>query len=132
MDREQTAAMARILDEVVMDSEVSVHALFEEDYLKEFYDFYEIQNRDQKLIPSPYSFHESLKELCGDSVWRMVAEMTEKLFGVPKGITEFENIRPVIDEMEGEDGLAPFFFVFDMMFYEYGGFTLCFITGTNN
>lgn len=28
--------------------------------------------------------------------------------------------------------LAPFFFVFDLMFCEYEGFTLCFLSGSNN
>jgi len=120
------------LNELTMVYEVSVQALSTEDYLTEFYDFYEINNRESHLIPSPGSFHDTLKEVCGDDVWRRIAEYTEYLFGEPKRVTVFDDVRTVIDQLEGEDGLAPFFFVFDLMFCEYEGFTLCFISGTNN
>ena len=120
------------LNELTMSFEVSVQALYAEDYLTEFYDFYEIRNRQHQLVPSPDSFHDALKELSGDGVWRRIAEYTEYLFGEPKRVTVFDDVGDVIGELEGEDGLAPFWFVFDLMFCEYDGFTLCFISGSNN
>ena len=120
------------LNELAMAYEVSVQAFSADDYLNGFYDFYEIKDRDHKLIRSPYPFGESLKELSGDDVWQPIADMTLRLFGEPQDIKIFENFEKLTDELEGPDGLAPFFFVFDLMFCEYGGFTLCFISGTNN
>ena len=120
------------LDDLAMKYETAVQAFKSVDYLKEFYDFYEIQNRDHKLVPSPYPFSEALKELSGDDVWEKIAAKTVCLFGEPKRITVFDDYKEVIDELEGENGLAPFFFVLDLMFCEYDGFTLLFISGTNN
>ena len=121
-----------ILDELAMAFEVSVIAFPAEDYMREFCDFYEIKNRDLKLIPSPNPFREALRELAGDDVWRPIAEQAESLFGAPKCVKVFEDDKALRDELEGPDGLAPFFFVFDLMFCEYEGFTLCYISGTNN
>ena len=120
------------LDELSMFYEVSVQAFFSANYAEEFFNFYEIKNRNLKLIPSEFKFYESMRELCGYDRWKPVAEKTESLFGQPKRITVFEDTTSLFDELEGPDGLAPLFFVFDLMFYEYEGFTLCFISGTNN
>lgn len=123
---------AGILDDLTMKYEVAVQALFEKDYLKEFCDFYEIKNRSAKLIDSPDPWHDALKELSGDDVWRHIAGDTEYLFGEPDRVRIFDDVGKLTDELEGPDGLAPFFFVFDIMFCEYDGFTLCFMSGTNN
>jgi len=122
----------KALNELTMEYEVSVQALSSEDYLTEFFDFYEVKNRGSRLIPSPDSFHDTLREVCGDDAWRCIAERSEYLFGEPKRVTVFDDAKAVIDCLEGEDGLAPFFFVFNVMFCEYESFTLCFISGTNN
>lgn len=123
---------AGILDELAMTDETAVQAFGAGDYLKDFMDFYEIKNRSHRLIPSAGSFHDALCEVCGDDVWQRIAEETERLFGTPQRVTVFEDPGKLIGELEGSDGLAPFFFVFDVMFCEYDGFTLCFISGTNN
>lgn len=115
-----------------MKYEVSVHAFSADGYLNEFYDFYEIRDRSHALAASLDSFREALKELCGDDVWLVIAEQTEALFGEPKLVEVFENSSAVIDELEGADGLAPFFFVFGLLFCVFDGFVLCFISGTNN
>lgn len=120
-----------ILDRFTMTYEVSVQALRPDDYFAEFCDFYGIRNRENKLIPFAGSFKEALNELFGD-VWEPVYGKTEELFGEPERVMFFENSAGIINELEGKDGLAPFFFVFDLMFCEYGSFTLCFISGTNN
>ena len=44
----------------------------------------------------------------------------------------FDDLSRIIDELEGPDGLTPFFFVFDVVFAEYEDFILCFINGSNN
>ncbi len=123
---------AEMLDRLAMEYETSVYVFSADNYLNEFYDFFEIKNRKQKLISSPNTFHEALKELSGDDVWQRIAEKTEALFGVPTNVSIFEDDTVLKDEMEGPDGLAPFFFVFDMMFCEYDDFSLLFISGTNN
>lgn len=120
------------LDELTMKLEVAVQAFSAENYLREFYDFYEINHKNAKLVPSALSFHEALRELCGDDAWHQIAEETERLFGTPERVTVFDDDRTLRDELEDPDGLAPFFFVFDLLFCEYEGFTLCFISGTNN
>ena len=122
---------AAVLDDFAMTYEVSVRALDAERYLEEFYDWYEIKSREHKLIPSGSSFHETLDELFGD-VWQPIAEKTEGLFGEPKRIMIFEDSTELIGELEGPDGLAVFYIVFDLMFCEYDRFTLCFLSGTNN
>lgn len=76
----------KMLDKLAMEYETSVQAFGAEDYLREFYDFYEIKNRDHKLIPSPDTFYETLKEVSGDDVWEPIAKKTESLFGVPARI----------------------------------------------
>ncbi len=121
-----------LLDKLAMEYEISVQAFGAEDYLREFYGFYEIKNRDHRLIPSPDTFYETLKEVSGDDVWEPIAKKTESLFGAPARVTVFEDITGLRDELEGPDGLAPFFSVFDLMFCEYEDFTLCYISGSNN
>ena len=120
------------LDKMTIELGVAVQAFSAKSFLKEFCDFYEIENIDYSVIPSPYSFHEALRELAGDDVWQKLADKTESLFGVPVSVKAFEDDRALTEELEGPDGLAPFFFVFDILFCGYEGFTLCFISGTND
>ena len=100
--------------------------------MEEFYDFYEIKNRKAKLVPSTEGFEETLKNVSGEYSWEAIAEKTESLFGLPVRVTVFDNDEKLREELEGPEGLAPFFFVFDLMFCEYGEYTLCFISGSNN
>ena len=125
-------AKLKLLDDLAMRYEVAVKHLYEEDYLKEFYDFYEIKNRKAKLVPAEEGFEETLKNVSGEYRWEAIAEKTKSLFGLPLRVTVFDDDTKLKEELEGPDGLAPFFFVFDLMFCEYGEYTLCFISGSNN
>lgn len=125
-------AKLKLLDELAMRYEVAVKPLYKEDYLKEFYDFYEIKNRNAKLVPAEEGFEETLKNVSGEDSCEAVAEKTKSLFGLPVRVTVFDNNVKLREELEGPDGLSPFFFVFDLMFCEYGEYTLCFISGSNN
>ena len=125
-------AKLKLLDDLAMRYEVAVKPLYEEDYLKEFYDFYEIKNRRAKLVPAEEGFEETLKNVSGEDSCEAVAEKTKSLFGLPVRVTVFDNNVKLREELEGPDGLSPFFFVFDLMFCEYGEYTLCFISGSNN
>ena len=125
-------ANLKLLNDLAMQYEVGVKLLYEKNYLKEFYDFYEIRNRKAKLVPAEEGFEETLKNVSGEYRWEAIAEKTKSLFGLPLRVTVFDDITKLRDEMEGPEGLAPFFFVFDMMFCEYGEYTLCFISGSNN
>lgn len=122
------------LNETAMAYETAVTPFFEEDYLKEFYDFYEIRNRELLLIPSEEDFDGSLRNVSGGYRWEAIAAKTKSLFGLPFRIRVFddEECEDLREELGGCEGLSPFFFVFDMMFCEYEGFTLCFMSGTNN
>lgn len=120
------------LDELAMGYETAVQPLLAEDYVKEFYDFYRIRNRKRKLIPSEDIFERALMEVSGYDVWRPIAEKTESVFGLPKRVMVFDDDADLREELGGRRGLGPFFFVFGIMFCEYDGFTLCFISGTNN
>lgn len=122
------------LDDLAMDYEVVVKPLFEEDYLKEFYDFYEIKDRKPELVTSEQGLDESLKDLNGEYRWEAIAEKTRSLFGLPVRIKVFkiEDLEGLKEELGGPGGLSSFFFVFDLMFCEYEDFTLCFISGSNN
>ena len=124
----------RILDDLAMVHEVAVIPLCAGDYLTDFYETYRIKNREPGFDVFPDDFHEALKEVGGHDVWQPIAAKTEELFGRPLRVTVFnaEEQKKLIEELEGPRGLAPFFFVFDMMFCEYEGFTLCFMSGTNN
>ena len=126
------AEKAAQLDQLTMRYETAVIRLPAQGYLEAFREHYEIRHVNAALIPSPDSFRETLKEVSGDDVWQPIAAETEKLFGVPKRVMILEDGRPVTDALEGPDGLGPFFFIFDLMFCEYDGFTLCFISGSNN
>ena len=121
-----------ILNALTMKDEVSVQAFSADGYLQEFYDFYEINNRDQQLTAFDGTFGDAMREVFGDAVSITIAEQTRYLFGEPKCVKVFSDVGDVVGELEGEDGLAPFYIVFDLMFCEYDGFTLCFISGTNN
>lgn len=124
---------AAILDDFAMFYETAVMYLEEEDYLEEFCYYNFIQSRDLTLIPSDKDFYESLKEVSGDDPAGPIFEKTESLFGLPKRIMVLEEEQSVIRELEAcEDGWGPFYVVFGLMFCEYDGFTLCFISGTNN
>ena len=125
-------AKLKLLKDLAMRYEVAVKPLYEKDYLKEFYDFYEIRKRKEKLVPAEEGFEETLKNVSGEYRWEAIAEKTKSLFGLPLRVTVFDDITKLRDEMEGPEGLAPFFFVFDLMFCEYGEYTLCFISGSNN
>ena len=123
---------AAALDELAMLYETAVTIFPAADYAAEFCRFFAVKARGLKLIPAPNGFFDALKEVCGDDGWQPIAQKTESLFGLPKRVTVFENDAAVKEELEGPDGLGPFFFIFDLMFCEYDGFTLCFISGTNN
>jgi len=120
------------LDKLSMDYETSVQLLPGSGYLEAFWDFYEIKNRTQSLIPAEGDFREALRELSGDDVWEPIAKLTEALFGAPERVLVFEDNAALRGELEGPEGFGPFFFIFDLMFCEYGDYTLCFISGTNN
>ena len=121
------------LDRLAMEYETGVYALGAGDYAAEFFRTFRVRrNRNKKPVPcTEPTFREALRELAGDSVWRPIAEETEKLFGTPLRVTEFEDDEALREEL-GPKGYAPFFFVFGLMFCEYETFTLCFISGTNN
>ena len=118
--------------DLAMGYEVAVIPFFEEDYLEEFLDFYEIKTRDLELIPEEGSFDEALRGVSGEYRWEAIAEEAKRLFGLPDRIMVFEDMTNLKEELEGPDGLAPFFFVFGLMFCEYEGYTLCYMSGTNN
>lgn len=120
------------LDKLSMYYETSVQLLPGSGWLEAFWDFYEIKNRTQRLIPAEGDLREALRELCGDDVWEPIARLTEELFGLPERVLVFEDDAALRDELEGPDGLGPLFFFFGILFCEYGSFTLCFISGTNN
>ena len=120
------------IDEFSMGYETATIPFSAAGYLEEFYEFYEIRNRTPVLVLSESGFFETLKEVSGESVWEPIAAKVKSLFGLPHKVMIFDDISDIKDELEGPDGLAPFFFVFDMMFCEYDDFTLCFMSGTNN
>lgn len=120
------------LDKLAMYYETAVQLFPGTGYLKNFYDFYEIKNREPKLIPTEGGFRETLREVSGDDVFTPIADLTEELFGTPERVLVFDDSASLCDELDGPDGLGPLFFIFGMMFCEYGGFTLCFMSGTNN
>ena len=124
----------RPLEELAMGYEVAVFPLFAQDYLQEFYDWFRIRDRDRraKLIPSEEGFEASLKAVSGEYRWEAIAEMAKRLYGLPSRVMVFDDDRRLRDALGGPRGLSSFFFVFDMMFCEYGDFTLCFLSGTNN
>ena len=121
------------LDTFAMAEEIAAVPFTETDYLNAFYDFYEIcRSRDQKLVLYEGGLYEGLADLAGPESGSKVAAEAERLFGLPLRVLFFEDFSKIQDELEGPEGLAPFFFVFDIMFCEYEDFTLCFICGTNN
>ena len=118
--------------ESAMEQGTAVIPLFHEDFITEFYDFYRVRNRNGKVKPLPEGFVLGLREVCGVPYGDVIAEKAEELFGMPGRVTTFEDVKEVKEELEGPRGLAPFFFVFDILFAEYDGFTLCFISGSND
>ena len=122
----------QLLNTLSMQYETAVIDFPADGYPNAFFDYFEIKDRDLKLIPSELGFHETLKEVSGYDVWQLIADLTEEFFGEPKRVTVFEDDKSLRDELEGPEGLAPFFFIFDLMFCEYDDFTLCFISGSNN
>ena len=123
---------AAALDALAMQYETAVTIFPAADYAAEFCRFFEVKAHGLKLIPSPNGFYDALKEVSGDDVWQPIAQKTEVLFGLPKRVTVFENDAAIRNALEGDDGMGPFCFIFDLMFCEYDSFTLCFISGTNN
>ena len=122
-----------LLEDLAMGYEVGVIPFFEKNYLQEFYDFYEIRHRSGRLIPAEAGFEESLRDVSGEYRWEAIAEKALELFGRPFRVMVFDTYDPgLTEELGGTRGLSPFFFVFDMIFCEYEGFTLCFMSGSNN
>ena len=121
-----------LLDDFTMEYGVAVLPLFEADCLKEFYDFYEIKNRKPKLIPYGEDFQAAMVDMCGEPRGPLIAGKTEALFGLPKRIMAFDDDAKLRNRLGGRKGLSPFFFVFDLMFFEYDRFTLCFLYGSND
>ena len=97
-----------LLDDFSMEYGVAVLPLFEADYLKEFYDFYEIRNRKPKLIPYGEDFHAAMRDMCGEPRGPLIAGKTEALFGLPKRIMAFDNdtktVRFYEDRVETDSG----------------------------
>ena len=120
------------LDDLAMYYETAVQLFPAAGWLETFFDFYEIKHRDLKLIPAEGGFRETLREVSGDDVFSPIADLTEELFGTPERVLVFEDSSALCDELDGPDGLGPLFFIFGVMFCEYEGFTLCFLSGTNN
>ena len=120
------------LDEFAMSYETAVIPFSPGDYLTEFYDFYRIKGRKPTLLPAADSFYEALRQVSGDRVWKPIAEKTESLFGLPSRVMVFDDDARLREALGGRRGLSPFFFVFGLMFCEFEGFTLCFLSGTNN
>ena len=121
------------LDDHAMEWNTAVMPLPAEDYLETFFDFYEIRDRDLSPVPCGGSLHDSMVMLCGEGRGEPVAEKAESLFGRPGRIMVFEDPGPLTRQLEmSEGGVGPFYFIFDLMFCEYEGFTLCFITGSND
>ena len=123
---------AALLDKLAMRYETAVQVLPGAGYLEAFFDFYEVKNRGHRLVPAEGTFRAALRELSGDDVFTPIADLTEELFGTPERVLVFEDDTALRDELEGPDGLGPLFFIFGILFCEYGSFTLCFISGTNN
>ena len=121
----------RVID-LAMEYEVAVIPFSSGDYLEEFYRFYKVFNRDHKLVPASDSYYEELKELETYDGWREIIGQTKTFFGIPNCIKVFEDAAALTEELEGPLGLAPLFFVDDLLFCEYDDLTLCFISGTNN
>ena len=120
------------LDDLAMGHEVAVIPFSSGNYLEEFYRFYKIRNRTHKLVSASDAFRGELKELATYDGWREIIKKTKGFFGEPLDIKLLENASALINELEGPLGLAPFFFVDDLIFCEYEDFTLCFMSGTNN
>ena len=72
-DKEWEANLKR-LNDLAMQNEVGIKPLYEKDYLKEFYDFYEIKNRKAKLVPAEEGFEETLKNVSGEYRWEAIVE----------------------------------------------------------
>lgn len=119
-------------NEFSMQYEVYAHVLKNTDYLVEFFDFYEICDREHSLIESTESFNDLMRNLAGDDVFLKIIEKSEALFGTFLSLKVFDDDEKIKEELEGPDGLSIFFFVFDLFFCEYDGFTILFISGTNN
>ena len=73
-----------------------------------------------------------MKDLCGERGWEAIAAETEGLFGPPKRVMVFDDAEKLRQSLGGPRGCVGWFFVFDLMFCEFGDFTLCYICGTNN
>ncbi|MBO4367271.1 MAG: hypothetical protein J5859_01045 [Clostridia bacterium] len=121
-----------ILRKFAMAYETYVQCFPAADYPDSFRRFYEVKTKGLRLVPAEEGFRAALKEVSGDDPCGPIAQKTEDLFGLPLRVTVFEDDTALRDEMEGPDGLGPFFFIFGIMFCEYAGFTLCFISGSNN
>lgn len=133
LTEESPKGKAILLDDFAMYFGTSVHYLDADDYLEEFYQLFFFKNREQKLVPWEESFQEAFMELCGTHGGKEIADKTESLFGLPKRIMVFEDTTSVVEELEASsDGWGPFYSVFDLMFCEYEGFTLCFVVGSND
>ena len=130
--KKRTDSRITLLNELSMPYETAVIPLYDADYTKEFCTFYHIYGQTAKTVPFELRFSDALKEICGDNCQKAIAETAVRLFGVPKRITVLEDGDNLIKLLEGPDGYAPFFFVFDLMFCEYDHLTLCFLSGSNN
>ena len=121
------------LDDFTIDYGTAVLALPFADYCAEFCRFYRIGKPKFGLVPSPDGFRGTLREVCGYSVWEPIAEKTEEIFGVPDRVTVPDDVRKPLDRLEMcGGGLGPFYCMFDIMFCEYDGFVLCFMSGSND
>ena len=130
--KEKWDARFDLIHEIAMEQGTAVIPFFHEEYITEFYDFYRVRNRNGTLTSVKEGFVLGLEEVCGVPYGDVIAEKAEELFGKPGRLTVFEDMKPLKEELEGPRGLGPFFFVFDILFAEYDGFTLCFISGSND
>lgn len=102
-----------------------------EEYLKEFRSYFKLKN-SVMFEEISQDIHAFFKE----ALYIDDQEVRNLVYWISRSLGEYERILTVtdtetIDNLSGTRGLAPFFFVEEVYFIEYGDKVLCLMTGND-
>ena len=129
-------AAASSASEWIGVSDVCAYILYQENFLMEFCSLFHLKYSDYAIEETDSTLKEELSRwLNGDGKSRRLMEAIDfhlmRRAGKPGKISRFTDEKKAIDKLSGTKGYGPYFFIEDLFFVSYKGFTLAFFMGND-
>ena len=117
-------------------SDACAYILYQENFLMEFSSLFHLKYSELEIEETDTSLKEELTQwFNGDgSSKRLMGGIEFHLMrraGVCRKIYRFKDEKTVFDQLSGRKGYGPFFFIEDLFFASFDGFTLAFFMGND-